>query len=142
MSTIPQIRTAIGAALTETLPYLAVAQEWGDKINVSGNRSVAVVEKGPTTYDSVMDGQGDTLSFTITVLVSKASDRTGRDKLDAFCDPDPASETSIRNAVNGRLGDLVAMATVASDSEYREYEVPPGSELKYLGCEFVVQVET
>lgn len=142
MATIPEIRTAIGAALTESLPNLAVAQEWGDKINVSGNRSVAIVEKGPTAYDSVMSNQGDAPTFTITVLVSKAVDRAGRDKLDAFCDPSPDSETSIRNAVNGNLGGLVAMVTVVSDSEYREYEVPPGSELKYLGCEFVAQVET
>lgn len=138
MATITQIRTGIETQLV-TLDALRVAQEWGDPINVSGNASVAVVEYAGATYDDAFSGQGDALLFGIILLVSKSSDRTGRDKLDAFCDPSPGSTTSIRTAVNGTLGGLVAAATVASSGPYQEYT--PGEEA-YLGTEFVVRVMT
>lgn len=140
MATIPQIRDGIGARLL-ALDGMRVAQEWGDPINVSGNASVAVVEYAGATYDDAFAGQGDALLFGIIVLVSKSSDRSGRDKLDGFCDPSPTSTTSIRNAVNGTLDGIVPAATVASSSPYQEYT--PGVETEaYLGSEFVVRVMT
>lgn len=140
MATIAQIRDGIGTQLL-TLDGMRVAQEWGDPINVSGNASVAVVEYAGATYDDAFSGQGDALLFGIVVLVSKSGDRSGRDKLDAFCDPSPGSTTSIRNAVNGNLGGIVPAAVVASSSPYQEYT--PGVETEaYLGSEFVVRVMT
>jgi hypothetical protein len=138
LATITQIRAGIETRLV-TLEALRVAQEWGEPINVSGNASAAVVEYAGATYDDAFAGQGDALLFGIILLVSKSSDRTGRDKLDAFCDPTPNSVTSIRTAVNGTLGGLVAAATVASSGPYQEYS--PG-ETPYLGTEFVVRVMT
>lgn len=137
-SLLSQIRTAVADAL-ETLDGVRAAEEWGDTINVSGNASAAIVQKGPSTYDSVMGDQGDGTTITIVMVAGRASERVARVKLDAFCDLDPDSTTSVRNAVNGTLGGLVAWCTVQSDSEYREYEINEG---QYLGCEFTVGIGT
>lgn len=140
MATIAAMRDGLQTRL-ETLSGVRATQEWAGPMNVSGSASVAVIEKAATEYDTVMNGQGDAVNFRVTMLVSKVSDRTGRDKLDAFCDPTSGSTTSVRTAVNGTLGSIVAFATVVSDSEYREYSVPGDTEA-YLGCEFMVQVAT
>ncbi len=138
MATLKQIRTAIAERLN-TLDGVRAAEEWGDKINVSGNAVAAIVQKGPSTYDSVMSSEGDGTRVTIVCLAGRPSERAARDKLDALCDLDPDSATSVRNAVNGTLGGLVAWCTVESDSEYRDYDV---FEHQYLGVEFVVAVGT
>jgi len=138
VATITQIRAGIAAQLA-TLEAVRVQDEFGTDPPVSSNASVAVVEYAGSTYDDAFAGQGDALLFGIIVLVSKASDRTGIAKLDAFCDPSPTSATSIRTAVNGTLGGVVPSAVVASSSGYQEYT--PGDE-PYLGVEFVVRVMT
>lgn len=138
MATLAEIRSAVATAL-ETLEGVRAAEEWGDTINVSGNAVAAIVQKGPSTYDSVMSDQGDGTTVTITCVAGRASERAARVKLDALCDLDPDSTTSVRNAVNGTLGSLVAWCTVQSDSEYREYEINDG---QYLGVEFVVGIGT
>jgi hypothetical protein len=138
VATIAQIRAGIAARLA-TLEAVRVQDEFGVDPPVSGSASVAVVEYAGATYDESFSGQGDGLLFGIIVLVSKANDRTGIAKLDAFCDPSPTSATSIRTAVNGTLDGVVPSAVVASSSGYQEYT--PGEEA-YLGVEFVVRVMT
>lgn len=140
MATIPQIRAGLAARLA-TLTAVRTQDEWRGPVNVSGAASVAIIEKAATAYDSAMSGQGDAVNFKVTMLVSKAPDRTGIARLDEFCDPTAGSTTSVRTAVNGTLAGLVAFATVVSDSEYQEYALPGDTEA-YLGCEFVVQVAT
>lgn len=138
--TIPALRAELRVRLL-TLPAVEVAKEWGDKINVSGSRSVAVIEKGTTEYDAAQRGQANWVGFTVHLLVSKDSDRTAIDKLDAFCDPTPSSTTSVRAAVNGPFAD--GYFKVVSDSEYREYPVGEGEAApRYLGVAFTVQVLT
>jgi hypothetical protein len=134
--TLPALRAELRTRLL-TLDGVAVANEWGDKINVSGSRSVAVIEKGTTEYDAAQRGQANWVGFTVHLVASKASDRAGIEKLDAFCDPTPSSTTSIRGAVNGPFAD--GYIKVVSDSEYREYTI---GEEAHLGVAFVVQVLT
>jgi hypothetical protein len=115
------------------------AFEWGDAIPVSGNRAVAVIE-----YDGnaeVAMGDASDIRFKVTVLVSKSSDRVARSRLYAFAGPADTSDT-IRAAVNGTLGGLVAFATVTWDSGVREYAVGGGDDAaaNYLGIEFAVLV--
>lgn len=138
MATISAIRAGIEARL-RTIPQVRVQEEFGEAPPVSANASVAIVTYAGATYDSAFSGQGDALLFGVIVLVSKAVDRVAIDKLDAFCDPSPNSTTSIRAAVNGRLGGVVSDARVATGSELKEY---PIGEASYVGVEFVVQVMT
>jgi hypothetical protein len=138
MATITAIRDALATRL-ETIEGVRATQEWAGRINVSGSASVAVIEYAGTVNDSVFANAGDAVAFTIALLASKVSDRAGRDKLDAFCDPSPNSTDSVRGAVNGSLAGLVAFAVVASNTGYREYTV---EDQAYLGVEFTVQVAT
>jgi len=138
VATLSEIRDAIADRLA-TLDSVRIVQEFAGPIPVSGNASVAVVEYAGATYDSAFDRAGDALNFGIIVLASKASDRGGRAKLDAICDPTPTSTTAVRTAVNGSLAGIVAFAVVRSSSGYQEYEIEGQA---YLGVEFVVQVET
>lgn len=138
MATISQIRDAIGTRLL-TLDQMRVQDEFGEDPPVSANACVAVVQYAGATYDSVFGGQGDALLFGVIVLVSRGSDRIAIDTLDALSDPSPGSTTSVRNAVNGSLGGVVAAATVATGSDYKDY---PIGEQSYVGVEFVVQVMT
>lgn len=134
--TLPALRAELRTRLL-TLPAVAVANEFGDRINVSGSRSVAIIEKAPTAYDAAQRGQANWVGFTIHMLVSKDSDRTAVDKLDDFCDPTPGAATAVRTAVNGPFAD--GWIKVTADSEYREY---PIGEEAHLGCAFTVQVMT
>lgn len=137
MTTIAAIRDAL-AARVATLTAVRTTQEWGGPFNVSGSAAVAVVEKGQTTYDAAFSGQGDAPTFTVTLLVPK--DRIGQGRLDEFCDLTAGSATSVRTAVNGTLGGVVADARVVTDSGYRDYEISESET--YLGCEFTVAVMT
>ncbi len=141
---IETIREAIEAALSE-VDGLRVQQEWGSAVNASGNATAAVVEFAGATYDSVMGGgsghgqSGDDLTFNITLVAGKASDRMARKRLDALVDPDPDSATSVRNNLPPTLSGAVAWAIVRSASGYREY----GDESQpMLGCELTVGVAT
>lgn len=138
MATIAAIRDALATRL-ETLDGVRAAQEWAGPINVSGAASVAIVEYAGTDYLTTLRQASCAVNFKVTMLVSKVSDRAGRDKLDAFADPSPESTTSIPSAVNGPLGGVVAYATVVESSEYREYMV---DEQAYLGSEFIIAVGT
>ena len=138
MTTISQIRAGIETRL-QTLDTIRVTQEFIGPLPVSGNASVAVVEYAGATYDTAFGGQGDALNFGIVVLASKLSDRAGVAKLDDLCDPTSGSVTSVRTAVNGKLGGIVTDAAVRTSSGYQEYAV---DEQKYLGVEFVVEVQT
>lgn len=137
MTTIAAIRDAV-ATRVETLPGVRSTQEWGGPFNVSGSAAVAVVEYAGVVYDSAMGGQGDALNFKVTLLVPK--DRTGQGRLDEFADPTHNSTTSVRTAVNGTLGDIVAFATVTGGSGYNDYTISDSET--YLGTEFTVQVAT
>lgn len=137
MTTIPAIRDAL-AARVETLTAVRTTQEWGGPFNVSDSAAVAVIQKGQTTYDTAFSNQGDAPTFTVTMLVPKG--RKGQARLDEFCDLTPGSTTSVRTAVNGTLGGVVADARVVADSDYRDY--PISESESYLGCEFTVAVMT
>lgn len=138
MATNSAIRAAIADQLA-TIPKLRVQDEFGEDPPVSAQASVAVVQYAGVTYDSAFGGQGHAQLFGIIVLVSRVSDRAAIDKLDAFSDTTEGSATSIRTAINGRLGGIVADARVATGSEYKDY---PIGEASYVGVEFVVQVMT
>lgn len=135
MSTITQIRAGIATRLA-TLDALRVQDEFGTDPPVSGAASVAVVQYAGTTYDTAFGGQGHALLFGVIVLVSRISDRSAIDKMDAFSDTEE-SPTSVRAAINGTLGGVVSDARVATGSEYKQY---PIGESSYVGVEFVVQV--
>lgn len=139
---IQDVREALENALT-AISGLRAQQEWETAPNVTGSAAVAVITFDGATYDTVMGGlpaaggHGDDLTFNVVVCVPKT--RAGRERLDAFVDPDPDSTTSLRNSLSPTLGGEVAIAEVRSASSYREY----GPETQpMLGCEFVIGIST
>lgn len=136
MATNSAIRAAIGAQLA-AVPLLRVQDEFGETPPVSAQASVAVVQYAGVTFDAAFGGQGHARLFGVIVLVGRIADRVAIDRMDAFSDDD--GDSSIRAAVNGTLGGVVADARVATGSEYKDY---PIGEASYVGVEFVVQVMT
>lgn len=145
MTTISDITDGLKArveTLTTTDYAVRGVTEWSGPIPASGNAVAVVVEYDGTTYDAAMGGQADDLAFKLTFLTPKVSDRTAKDRLYGFCDTAAGSATSVRAAVNGSLGGVVAFATVRSNTGVQEYR-PGGDEgPAYLGVEFVVAVAT
>lgn len=136
MATIEEIREALAARVTQLDGWRA-AQEWGEKINVSGSAGCGVIQYDGAQYNAAMDGQAHNLLFKVTFVAGKASDRAARKKLDALCDPTEGSATSPRTVLDGRLGDVVAFATVTASTGFREYGP---DEDPSLGIEFLLEV--
>lgn len=140
MASLQEIRDAIDAQLvaasTDDIAVRPV-QELDAAVNVSGKAVAALVQFAGANYLTVMGGEGDGLTFTVTLVAPK--DRAGRKMLDALVDPDPDSETSLRNLINGTLGDVVAWFNVASASGYADETV---GEADYLTVDFTCEVGT
>lgn len=135
------MRTALETAL-EALDIRPV-QELDTAPNVSGSACAAIVEWGGANYLTTFTDQSNDATFRVVVLASRASERSGRQKLDLLVDPSPNSSTSLRNTLNGDLADTVGFAQVASASEYRNYPLGAAPNIvEYLGCEFTVVIGT
>ena len=130
------IDTALSAASSATVAIRPVQELDGDA-NVSGNAVAALVQFAGANYLTVTGGEGDGLTFTITVAAPKT--RAGRRMLDALVDPDPDSTTSLRNLINGTLGDVVAWFNVASASGYADETIGEGD---YMTVDFTCEVGT
>lgn len=88
------------------------------------------------TYDVAMGGIHD-LAFTVTLVVSKAWDRTAQDLLDSFIDPSGSRSVFAAMESDPTLGGLVADASVRTVGNYG---LITWGDTQYLGCEFTVEV--
>jgi hypothetical protein len=134
MASLSGIRDALKARLA-TIDGLRVY----DTVPGQAVVPAAVIAPAPgtfLTYDATMDGADD-VSFTVTLLVSTASDRAAQDALDAYLSDTGAR--SIKAAVDGdiTLDDTVHFATVV---EARNYGFLEYAGVNYLGCELLVNV--
>lgn len=138
---LSDVRDALEAALTAL--DIRPVQELDTTPNVSGNACAALVEWGGANYLATFGDASNDATFRVVVLAGRASERAARLKLDALVDPTPNSSTSLRNTLNGDLGDTVGFAQVASASEYRNYPIGAAPNIvEYLGCEFTVVIGT
>jgi hypothetical protein len=138
---LTDVRTALEAALAEL--NIRPVQELDTMPNVSGSAMAAIVEWGGANYLTTFTDQSNDATFRVVVLAGRASERAARLKLDALVDPSPNSTTSLRNTLNGDLGDTVGFAQVATASEYRNYPLGAAPNIvEYLGCEFTVVIGT
>ena len=140
MSSLADIRDAIDEALkaaSTAAVTIRPVQELDAAVNVSGAAVAALVQFAGANYLTVTGGEGDGLTFTITVAAPKT--RAGRKMLDALVDPDPDSTTSLRNLINGTLGGVVAWFNVAGASGYADETV---GEADYMTVDFTCEVGT
>lgn len=138
MTSIPAIRAGVATRL-ETIQGLRVE----DKVTASINPPAAIIYPAPgtfITYDQAMGGADDIL-ITITLLVSRATDRTAQQKLDEYLANTGAK--SIKAAVDGdlELGGAAQYATVTSAANYGPMTFGEGdAAITYLGCDFTVTI--
>jgi hypothetical protein len=109
-----------------------------DTVPDSLNPPAAIVSL-PTAieYDLAMSRGLDKVTYPITVVVSRASERSGQDKLDAYCNS--SGSTSIKTAIEGdkTLGGTASTCRVSEVSRVGELEV---GGITYLAAEFLVDV--
>lgn len=88
------------------------------------------------TFDSTMDGDSDDLELIVLLLVSKAKDEKGQERLDAYLAP--IGEKSVRAAINAfEPADGIHYMRA---TEARNYGVVEYNSVEYLGCELAVSV--
>lgn len=135
------IDTAL-AAITLTLDDVDIpirpVQEIDQAPAVTGTAIAAMVAFGGANYMAVQDGQSHDVTFTITFLAGRVSERSARRRLDLLVDPSPGT-TVLQNALDGRLGGAVMSCVVVSAGEYRNYTI---GEADYLGCPVTVGIFT
>lgn len=78
------------------------------------------------------------LAFDLTLLVSKAWDRTAQDQLDSFLTD--SGPKSIFAAIEGGGGDLDGAVDYATVTDARNYGLITYAGVQYLGCEFAITV--
>lgn len=89
------------------------------------------------SYDPVMDTDDCDYALLVTVYVSAQNAVEAQQQIDAFLAP--TGPTSIRAAINGRLGNLVANAKCTVGRNYRAEEI---DGVRYLAIDFPVLVMT
>lgn len=94
----------------------------------------AVVAYAELTYDSTYARGADMATFPVHVLVSRTSDRMARDQIEAY--RAGSGPKSVKAAVDGNLGGVVADARVASSV----VEAIDVNGVSYIGATFSVEV--
>lgn len=89
----------------------------------------------PTAFYRTSFDSADLL-FDITLLVSKAWDRSAQDQLDSFLSD--SGTASIFAAIEGGGGNLGGTVDYATIGEVRNYGLITYAGVQYLGCEFTL----
>ena len=128
--TIQQIRTGLATNLG-TISGLRTSIDVPDQINVP----MAIVQLDNISYDQAYGGGLTQYNFTVTLFVSRASDRTAQRKLDGYAFTTDGVKTAIEsdktlgeNAFDVRVVEMSNIGTVSL------------GEVSYLSADFTVNV--
>lgn len=130
MATLTELRTGIANNLA-TIPGLRTAALMPD----NPNPPVAIVSPDGISYDSVFARGMQDYTFTVTVLVGIVSDRSGQNKLDAYCASTGASSIKLAIESDKTLGGKAYDVRVTDMRTYASVNI---GDVKYLGAEFMV----
>lgn len=132
MATITELRTALAANLA-TIPGLRTSAYVPD----DPNPPIAIIEPSTIEFDTTFGRGLDTLSFTINIMVGRASDRTAQTSLDSYCNSQ--GTYSVKTAVESdrTLNGYASDCRVTRLSSYGQVTV---GDTIYLAAEFAVQV--
>lgn len=128
--TIQQIRTGLANNLA-TISGLRVSLDVPDQINVP----MAIVQLDDITYDQAYGGGLTQYNFTVTVFVSRASDRTAQRKLDEYAFTTNGIKSAIES--NKTLGGNAFDVRVVEMSNIGTVSL---GEVSYLSADFRVNV--
>ena len=128
--TIQQIRTGLATNLG-TISGLRTSIDVPDQINVP----MAIVQLDNISYDQAYGGGLTQYNFTVTLFVSRASDRTAQRKLDGYAFTTDGVKSAIEsdktlggNAFDVRVVEMTNIGTVSL------------GEVSYLSADFTVNV--
>jgi hypothetical protein len=130
MSTIAQIRTGLKDALG-TIDGLRVSET----ILSSPTPPMAMVGSPTVTYDEAFGGSA-TYSFPVVLIVSRADDKRGQERLDTYLEP--SGSASIPAAIHSdpTLGGVVQSVVVRTGTP----GIVQWGEIDYYQAEFTVEV--
>jgi hypothetical protein len=132
MASISDIRTAMAANLA-TIPGLRVSSFVPD----TPNPPIAVIEPVSIAYDTAMHRGLDNLTFTVSIMVGRQSDRTAQASLDAYCGS--SGKYSVKTAIESdrTLGGNANDCRVTGLTSYGSVTI---GDTIYLAAEFSVTV--
>lgn len=135
MASITDIRAGLATNLA-TIAGLRTLPSGTIPDNV--NPPYAIITPTSIEYHRAFTNALSTYTFTVTVIVGRASERTGQRNLDAYCSPTGTS--SIRGAVESdrTLGGKVYDTVVTSMRNYGNSVI---GETNYLAAEFDLTVQ-
>jgi hypothetical protein len=103
------------------------------------NPPAAIVQLEDISFDATMGRGSDRLTFTVTLFVSNAWNRTAQDNLDAYLAGEGASSIKAAIEADETLASVVSFAWVMGVRNYGDFEFAGQS---YYGAEFVIEVMT
>jgi hypothetical protein len=128
--TIQQIRTGLANNLS-IIPGLRTSIDVPDQINVP----IAIIQLDNISYDEAFGGGLTQYNFTVTLFVSRASDRTAQRKLDEYAFTTSGVKSAVEsdktlggNAFDVRVVEMSNIGTVSL------------GEVSYLSADFTVNV--
>lgn len=132
MASVTDIRDGLAARLT-TIPGLRVTAWAPDRISAPA----ASVEPTGITFDESFGRGHDELRFTVRLYASRADDRSGQARLDAYLTG--AGPTSVKAAIEAdrSLGGSAITCRVVEVVNYGVYDV---ADVPHFGAEFNVIV--
>jgi hypothetical protein len=99
--------------------------------------AIVVPAPGDFFQEATFGGGAYDLTFHIKLLIGAATDRSSQDQLSDYIDT--SGSKSIKAAVDGTLGGVVAYATVTTAQSIGDVEY---GGMTFDGCDFVVEVGT
>lgn len=132
MASICALRRGLEAQL-KNIKGLRVVPHSPERISVPA----AAIEVSSIDYDQTFGKRLHEYPFTVRVYTSRADDKAGQDRLDAFLDP--TGDVSVKAAIEAdtSLGGVAETCRVTGVDNYGVYEV---AGTNYYGAEFAVSV--
>jgi hypothetical protein len=134
MASISQIRDGIATNLS-TISGLRTTTTVPD----NPQPPVAIIQPNSIEYDRAFQNGLDQISFTVTLIVGRASERTAQNLIDLYCASTGASSVKVAIESNRTLSGVIQDLRVAA---MRNYGTISLSDQTYLAAEFDLIVYT
>jgi len=130
MASVAELRTGLAANLA-TITGLRTAA----KVPDDPKPPVAIVLPQSVTYDNAFHAGMTTYNFSVLLLVSRVSERTGQDTLDSWVSSTGSNSIKLAIESDKTLGGTAYDVRV---SEVRNYGEVTAGDVNYFSAEFII----
>tara|TARA_R110000868_G_scaffold121118_4_gene321423 strand:+ start:1900 stop:2307 length:408 start_codon:yes stop_codon:yes gene_type:complete len=130
MASVAELRTGLAANLA-TITGLRTAA----KVPDDPKPPVAIVLPQSVTYDNAFGAGMTTYNFSVLLLVSRVSERTGQDTLDSWVSSTGSNSIKLAIESDKTLGGTAYDVRV---SEVRNYGEVTAGDVNYFSAEFII----